>query len=125
MRGRWPRELIIGIGIGLIIAASFSVLFDNISDREIERRARDLGMIYRDETLAGTGPGISLLLPAPAAIDAVADILAQGGVLADKQALVSAAATRNITTVAAGVYQFSGRQAADEILTRLTGGESK
>ena len=124
MPRRWSHELVIGIGIGLIIAASFAILFDNVSNREIERRARELGMIYRDETLAG-GPGIVLLLPQPAPIDTVADILQGGGVIAGKQALLTEAAARQVTTVAAGVYRFSGTLTADAVLTKLTGGDGK
>lgn len=124
MPRRWSRELVIGIGIGLIIAASFAILFDNISNREIERRARELGMIYRDETLAG-GTGIVLLLPQPAPIDTVADILQEGGVIAGKQALLTEAAARQVTTVAAGVYRLSGPLTADAVLTKLTGGDGK
>lgn len=124
MRWRLPKELIIGVGIGLILAASFSMLFDNISDRDIERRARDLGMIYRDETLAG-GMNVVLLLQQPAAVDAVAGILQEGGVIADKQTLINAAAARKVTTIAAGTYRFSGPLDADATLTKLTGGGSK
>lgn len=124
MPRRWSRELVIGIGIGLIIAASFAILFDNISDREIERRARELGMIYRDETLSGR-QSLVLLLPQPTPIEAVADILQEGGVIAGKQALLTEAAARQVTTVPAGVHRFDGLSTADAILTKLTGGEGK
>lgn len=124
MRQRWPRELIIGIGIGLIIAASFTILFDNITNAEIERRARELGMVDNTEILTG-GPHVTLLLAEPTGIAAVAAVLQEGGVIADKQALIDAAAASQVTTVAAGTYAFDGQLAADATLTKLTGGGGK
>lgn len=121
---RWPRELIIGIGIGLIIAASFALLGDGISSAEIERQARALGMVYREETLSG-GPVYELLLVQPTLLADVATALSEGGVIADRQALLTAAATAKLTEVAPGRYRFAGTQTADLVLTRLQGGEGK
>lgn len=43
--------MIKGIGIGIIISTTIMLLlgFQKISDVEVEKRAYDLGMIYKDE----------------------------------------------------------------------------
>ncbi len=44
-----------GLGIGLIVAVLLMTFFTNVglSDYELEKRARDLGMMYPEEIKAG------------------------------------------------------------------------
>jgi cell division protein YceG involved in septum cleavage len=122
---RWSRELIIGIGIGLIIASSIILLTDiGISNAEVERRARTLGMIRRDETLAGDAT-FELCLAQAMPITDVATMLTEGGVIADRQAFLTEAATARLSEVAAGRYRFKGALAPGAALTTLQGGEGK
>ena len=45
-------EFIFGLGLGLFFAGLLIAATPRISDSEIERRARDLGMVQKDEVLA-------------------------------------------------------------------------
>lgn len=46
------KRIFLGIGIGLILGVTFMIGYKytiNLSDSQIEQRARDLGMIYENE----------------------------------------------------------------------------
>lgn len=50
----FDKKVILGIGIGIVICSMIMILTprEDISKFEIEKRARDMGMIYKDEVKA-------------------------------------------------------------------------
>lgn len=49
------RKILLGVGIGLVLGVAFMIGYKStigLSDRQIEDKARNLGMIYKSEQKA-------------------------------------------------------------------------
>lgn len=49
------RKILLGVGIGLVLGVAFMIGYKStigLSDRQIEDKARNLGMIYKNEQKA-------------------------------------------------------------------------
>lgn len=49
------RKILLGVGIGLVLGVAFMIGYKStigLSDRQIEEKARNLGMIYKSEQKA-------------------------------------------------------------------------
>lgn len=137
LRG-FDRRVALGLGIGLM-AASFLMMVASegkISQEEIERRARDLGMVYREEVvLVDTGPEkvkevlrteVDYLVVVPVGFTArrIAEVLELGGVIASGEELVRAASAARVDTMfRAGIYRFKQGEKVEDVLRRLVEGD--
>lgn len=127
----WNRPLLRGMGIGLVLAALLlQFLNRGPSAAEIERWARELGMVYRTEVVTFRDTPVApppevviVVIPGGFSSEAIARALQLGGVIAESQAFESRARARNLSqSFKAGVYRFEKGLPLDKVIDRLVAG---
>lgn len=123
-----------GLGVGLILAAALVALFPQVqtlSNAEITERARALGMSFltemppADQSRApapqAPPPGLLTVLVRPGtSVPELAEMLAEGGAVKDRERFVKLAAERGATgTIAAGAHTVSLGDSLEQIVDKL------
>lgn len=122
------KDLILGMGLGLIIAGVFSSLLppSGIDRNTVIQRAKALGMVFPQETSAGMALNSETEVEITPGLTAaqIAARLEEAGVLTNRRELITLAGERGTETrFASGTYYFSGIESAEEIMQRLTTGQ--
>ncbi|MGE5507056.1 MAG: hypothetical protein ACM3RP_01010 [Chitinophagales bacterium] len=124
------RQTLLGIGVGLLLAATLSAVAGHqagrVSDLEVIRRAKELGMSFPGEQrAAGPAPASARQAPAPApdaraesdtvtvavpqgaSVAYVARLLSEKSLIADETEFLKVAGERNVgTRFKPGTYRF-------------------
>jgi len=102
-----------------------------LSVREIESRARELGMVYRTEVVpyrevVASPPAkemVIVVIPAGFSSEDVAQALKLGGIIGDEKAFETRARQRNVSQLfRAGVYRLEKGLSVDAVIDRLLKG---
>lgn len=132
------RRVALGLGIGLVVASllMLATAEGKVSREEIERRARELGMVYREEVVVvDTQPEeakeavkteVEYLVVVPVGFSArrIAEVLELGGVIPSGEELAGAASAAGLDKVfRAGIYRFRQGEKVEDVLRRLVEGD--
>ncbi len=137
MPGSQKAILVVGVGLGLVLAGLGATYFpDRPAAAEVEALAREMGMIYPEEVPAPEPPPVTeeptsvvsqivVVIPQQMPADLVGQVLERGGVVADGQAFADKAREMKVDAdLKPGIYRFIPDEQLEVIVAAMVkGGE--